>query len=403
MKKLILFTIYLIIPALCCFFCISENIIFYDFTNLKSILDILSVCSGIFSYFLLINNFIIASKIRYINLLPYDKAVTLHIMSSLILFLFIIFHAIEKIFISKKEITLVSWALIILFIAALISINLITKAKLTYDAFKKIHKYLFLFIILLSIFHLKESNILYLNNSFNNFIYNFFYFAFIIIYLLIIFYDIKTPFLKLLNIKYIENSKITILEFDKQNIKYKAGQFAFLSYKNEIHPFSFLSIPSDDKVVFAIKEIGDFTQKLKNIKEKSIKINYSFGSFYPLKNDKDLCFIGTGIGIVPILSILKEEYFNKSKKKITVIISVLHKDDLFDHYDILNKMYQEGFINLKLILNESEKFNKEMFNELINSNTKFFICSSPKLREIIINILNKINIKKENIIFEKFN
>lgn len=98
----------------------------------------------------------------------------------------------------------------------------------------------------------------------------------------------------------------------KDKIDFISGQFAFISFldKNigkESHPFSFSSKEDNDQISFTIKNLGDYTSQIKNLKiGTGALIEGPFGKFsYKEAVNKKQIWIAGGIGITPFLSMAK--------------------------------------------------------------------------------------------------
>ncbi len=90
------------------------------------------------------------------------------------------------------------------------------------------------------------------------------------------------------------------------------GQFAFISFRDkkigtESHPFSMSSGLNDNTVSFTIKNLGDFTSNLSNLKiGTEVYLEGPFGKFsYNEAEFKKQIWIAGGIGITPFLSMAK--------------------------------------------------------------------------------------------------
>ena len=99
----------------------------------------------------------------------------------------------------------------------------------------------------------------------------------------------------------------------QKNLRYRAGQFAFLSFfqseiSREPHPFSFVSDPTEEDLKFAIKNLGDFTATLDRLEAGTkVAIEGPYGAFGqgPLAGQREIWIAG-GVGITPFISLAKD-------------------------------------------------------------------------------------------------
>ncbi len=104
-----------------------------------------------------------------------------------------------------------------------------------------------------------------------------------------------------------------VLEPDGHSgIHFRAGQYAWLTVNEspwtlQQHPFSFLSSDqSPDRVEFGIKALGDFTETVGDISPgKRAYLEGPYGSFRIDSDADGAIFIVGGIGVTPVMSILK--------------------------------------------------------------------------------------------------
>lgn len=97
-----------------------------------------------------------------------------------------------------------------------------------------------------------------------------------------------------------------------QALSFRAGQFAFLtiadsSFSLEQHPFSVASSARrDDHLEFAVKELGDFTSTIGTIPTgQTAWVDGAYGSMHLPDDDSGLFLVAGGIGISPILSMIR--------------------------------------------------------------------------------------------------
>lgn len=95
--------------------------------------------------------------------------------------------------------------------------------------------------------------------------------------------------------------------------QFQPGQFAWITafnspFKDAEHPFSFSSAPAPDgSVRFTIKELGDFTRRIKELKPgDKVYVDGPYGAFSIDRHPdaKEFVFIAGGVGITPMVSML---------------------------------------------------------------------------------------------------
>lgn len=179
-----------------------------------------------------------------------------------------------------------------------------------------------------------------------------------------------------------ENITEVILATKGEKIPFKSGQYAFISFDSgetgrESHPFSLSSKEGEDNISFTIKNLGDFTSRVKNLKLGTIaNIEGPFGKFsYNTANSKKQIWIAGGIGVTPFLSMAKsiqkengydvDLYYCVRNPKEAVYLEELlalkdEKVNIIPHFS--DTM---GFINADIIKEKSGSID----------NKSIFICS----------------------------
>lgn len=98
----------------------------------------------------------------------------------------------------------------------------------------------------------------------------------------------------------------------EEKLMYDPGQFAFFKFvskevRRESHPFSIISLPEDPNLEIGVKDLGDNTRKFGKLKAGDVVKVYGphggFGRQYG--KGKQPVLIGAGIGIAPLLPLLK--------------------------------------------------------------------------------------------------
>ncbi|MFA5842365.1 MAG: ferric reductase-like transmembrane domain-containing protein [Candidatus Gracilibacteria bacterium] len=114
-------------------------------------------------------------------------------------------------------------------------------------------------------------------------------------------------------VKILSSEILEITLKPKENsIPFKAGQFIFVRFKGpkisgESHPFSISSSPNEKELTITIKNLGDYTSKLKNLSNDTLaEIEGPFGTFsYQNTPYKNQIWIAGGIGITPFISMAR--------------------------------------------------------------------------------------------------
>lgn len=168
-----------------------------------------------------------------------------------------------------------------------------------------------------------------------------------------------------------QNKNVFDLEFEYLSGKpldYHAGQYVFLTFTDsalpkQSHPFSISSAPAeDDRLVLTVKQNGDYTQQLLNLKtgDKAV-LEGPYGHFYmqyDADSDMPLVFLAGGIGVTPLMSIIREQIKAGENRKMILLWSLTEKSDVlfldelrtmnqsnpnFSYYITLSQEKAEGF------------------------------------------------------------
>jgi predicted ferric reductase len=200
----------------------------------------------------------------------------------------------------------------------------------------------------------------------------------------------------------------------KKDLKYRAGQFAFLKFKtnntdlNEAHPFTIASSPGslpDGQIRFVIKGLGDFTSRLSEIKPGTIaKIDGPYGRFDYTKYNTDQVWIAGGVGITPFLSFAQALLKSGFKKKITLYYCTRDMSEQV-HYDELTSA-ADASKNFKIIQFCSDtkgQLTAQVINDTTGiKNKDIFICGPPPMMHALKAQLLKLGVKKSYIHMEDF-
>jgi 3-phenylpropionate/trans-cinnamate dioxygenase ferredoxin reductase subunit len=131
-------------------------------------------------------------------------------------------------------------------------------------------------------------------------------------------------------------------------MQFQPGQFAWLTafnspFKDAEHPFSFSSAPAaDGSVRFTIKELGDFTRRIKELKpEDIVYVDGPYGAFSIDRHPhaRGFVFIAGGVGITPMVSMLHTLAQRNDQRPLLLIYGVkdLESLTLYDEVEALKE------------------------------------------------------------------
>jgi predicted ferric reductase len=223
-----------------------------------------------------------------------------------------------------------------------------------------------------------------------------------------------------------ESPNIRTIQFKRNGEKvftYKPGQFLFFTpFSNgvspEPHPFSISSSPSrNDEINLTIKELGDFTASLGNVRpgdKAHLDGPYGVFSYLNLPVDREIIFITGGIGITPILSMLRYMADVDPGHIVTLLWGVNTPQDMICREELeglhvalpyfkfipvvaFDNTWQgeQGFI-------DQEKIRRLALADGEIRSKDFFLCGPPAMMDILLSHLQALQIPKQNIHFERF-
>ena len=199
------------------------------------------------------------------------------------------------------------------------------------------------------------------------------------------------------------------------DIEFYPGQFFMVSFVNdqEIKTSRAYSVASSslnkEYLEIALDKIGPFTSKLFQMKEGSpLKFKGPYGKFYfdeGIKNN--LILIAGGTGITPLIGIIRYCNDKRLGNKIKFIYSVRSTQDII-YKDELKKMKNEyeNFDYVVTVTRESNdwqgrkgRIDLDLLRDNIEDNegSIYFLCGPKEFVHSIIEMLETLGVKKEQI------
>jgi predicted ferric reductase len=200
-------------------------------------------------------------------------------------------------------------------------------------------------------------------------------------------------------------------------LHYAPGQFQFLrlygsSVLAEEHPFSIASSPSPRGwISLTIKESGDFTSTIGRIRPGDLAtVHGPFGRFSHVfhSNRDDLVFVAAGIGITPLMSMLRYMRDRREPRQVLLVYANRGAVDIVFKRE-LESIESGGFPDLKTIhvlsrppgdwIGPTGRLDSASLGSLCGgfAGKEFFICCPPIMAFELIRGLKNAGVRLERI------
>lgn len=207
-------------------------------------------------------------------------------------------------------------------------------------------------------------------------------------------------------------------------MKFMPGQFAWITawkspFTDTEHPFSFSSSANQpDQIAFTIKELGDFTATIKEMKPgQKVFLDGPFGHFSIDRHPhaRQFAFIAGGVGITPMMSMLRTLADRGDQRPLLLIYankdweSVIFREEI----DLLKKS-----LNLKVV-HVLEKappdwqgetgfvtkaiLERHLPKDLPRNTLEVFICGPQPMMNAVENALSALGVPFGDFHSERFN
>ena len=204
---------------------------------------------------------------------------------------------------------------------------------------------------------------------------------------------------------------------------YAPGQFAFVTFHSESlpverHPWTISSTPTRlQSLVFTIKCSGDFTAYIGRLKTgDTAEIDGPYGLFSYLASvrdpDRELVMIAGGVGVTPMLSMLRYMVDADQMRKATLIWSNRTEADILCREEIEAMEAKLPNFAVHHVLSEQADFqgrtgrlNQDMLRELLSNSSHeaaIFVCGPPPMMDSVCRDLKEIGYSPRTIFTERF-
>jgi ferredoxin-NADP reductase len=210
--------------------------------------------------------------------------------------------------------------------------------------------------------------------------------------------------------------KLELAPEDGKPIQYSPGQFMVLTAPSGTkRAYSIASSPSMEYLEFAIKQVnGEFTSQLKTLKEGGrMQVDGPLGPFI-YNTCGGYVLIAGGVGITPMVSILRDRDGRSECQEVTLFYSSRTKNRLA-YYDELREIDSRNS-NLKTVFTltrenppgweyETGHIDAELLKKYLTDLEKkrYFVCGPARMVDSFREILKGLGIPEENCTFEGWN
>ena len=197
-------------------------------------------------------------------------------------------------------------------------------------------------------------------------------------------------------------------------MRFRAGQFAWLTlsptpFSMQQHPFSFSSSAEcEDRIEFTIRELGDFTSTIGGVKPgETAFVEGPYGAFVPdLEEQFGLALIAGGVGIAPIMSILRTLRDRGDRRPVRLIYGARDTGDVI-FADELQSMKNDVNLELVVVLEEEQgRINEEVLDRFVTGlgggDFHYFICGPGPMMDVAETYLNRAGAPASHIHTERF-
>jgi predicted ferric reductase len=206
---------------------------------------------------------------------------------------------------------------------------------------------------------------------------------------------------------------ITGKKMDK--FKPQPGQFMIFRFLAppfwwQAHPFSLSGRPDENHIRISIKNVGDFTSQVKNIKPGTrVLIDGPHGIFTKEAASKNkILLIAGGIGITPIRSLI--EQLAKAGKNVILLYANRTQNDIAFKKELDDLSSQYCFPVYHILSQQpdypGEKgyIDKNLIQHLVPdvSEREVYLCGPVPMMKKVVDDLVKLGVKRSLIHFEKF-
>jgi predicted ferric reductase len=203
--------------------------------------------------------------------------------------------------------------------------------------------------------------------------------------------------------------------------RFQPGQFAWVSiwngpYGMREHPFSFSSsAESDGPVTMTIKQLGDFTSTIKEVKVgQRAYLDGPYGAFSVDRNrSPGYVFLAVGVGITPMMSMLRTLADRRNEQPLLLIYGSKTWEDVIFRDELEELKQRLNLSVVHVIRSPSEgwegergRISKPMLERLLpgdRNSRDYFICGPDAMMDTVERALTELGVSLAYIHSERYN
>jgi predicted ferric reductase len=199
------------------------------------------------------------------------------------------------------------------------------------------------------------------------------------------------------------------------------GQFRFLSLgapaQSEEHPFTVASASAaDGTLAFTIKESGDFTRQIGGTQPgQTATVSCAFGRFSYLvhPDETDLVFIAGGIGITPLMAMLRHLRGSWDRRRIQLLYANRTEADIVFRDELAQmEAVRAPALRVTHVLSragdewtgERGRLDAERLRRLVGeaAGKAFYVCGPPAMTRDVMRALKSLGVPRRRLHYEYF-
>lgn len=203
-------------------------------------------------------------------------------------------------------------------------------------------------------------------------------------------------------------------------LDYRAGQFAWMRiapspWGLREHPFSLASAPADGASLrFLIKANGDFTGRIGAIEPgERAWLDGPYGRFGPAQDDDALLFLAGGVGLAPILGLLRDRLHAGDVRPMRLIYACRRQRDLVLEEE-LDELARQLHLEVVRVVDEpgrspgtqrgpvSRELLEHSLPAVARTRIGVFICAPPGMIDAMETMLVELGLRPARIHSERF-